>query len=82
MVIGQDLPKNAGDLVFQLPAFPPNWQFLIDVIPAQLAAERLARLSGVDCDSFRYCSFIVQDEFGLLGEKAGAPRILGDKGTK
>jgi fructoselysine-6-P-deglycase FrlB-like protein len=74
MVIGQDLPKNAGDLVFQLPAVPPNWQFLIDVIPAQLAAERLARLSGVDCDSFRYCSFIVQDEFGLLGEKAGAPK--------
>jgi fructoselysine-6-P-deglycase FrlB-like protein len=74
MLIGQDLPKDAGDVVFQLPAVPPNWQFLIDIIPAQLAAERLARLSGVDCDSFRYCSFVVQDEFGLLGEKAGAPK--------
>ena len=74
MVIGQDLPKDAGDLVFQLPSVPPNWQFLIDIIPAQLAAERLARLSGVDCDSFRYCSFIVQDEFGLLGEKAAVPK--------
>jgi len=74
MLIGQDLPKDAGDLVFQLPAVPPDWQFLIDIIPAQLAAERLARLSGVDCDSFRYCSFIVEDEYGLLSEEAGTPK--------
>jgi len=52
--------------VFQLPAIPPEWQFLIDIIPAQLAAERLSRLSGVDCDSFRLCSFVVEDEYGLL----------------
>ena len=74
MLIGQDLPKDAGDLVFQLPAVPRDWQFLIDIIPAQLAAERLARLSGVDCDSFRYCSFIVEDEYGLLSEEAGTPK--------
>ena len=73
MLIGRDLPKDAADLVFQLPAVPPNWQFLIDIIPVQLAAERLAKLSGVDCDSFRYCSFIVQDDYGLLNEKAEAP---------
>jgi len=73
MLIGRDLPKDAGDLVFQLPAMPPDWQFLIDIIPAQLAAERLAQLSGVDCDSFRYCSFIVQDEYGLLSEENGSP---------
>jgi len=74
MLIGRDLPTDAGDLVFQLPAVPPDWQFLIDSIPAQLAAEQLARLSGVDCDSFRFCSFIVEDEYGLLGEEAGAPK--------
>jgi len=74
MLIGRDLPKDAGDLAFQLPAVPPGWQFLIDIIPAQLAAERLARLSGVDCDSFRYCSFIVEDEYGLLREQAGPPK--------
>jgi fructoselysine-6-P-deglycase FrlB-like protein len=74
MLIGRDLPNNAGDLVFQLPAVPPDWQFLIDIIPVQLAAERLARLSGVDCDSFRYCSFIVEDEYGLLREEAGSPK--------
>jgi len=66
MLIGQRLPDDAGDLVFQLPAIPPEWQFLIDIIPAQLAAERLSRLSGVDCDSFRLCSFVVEDEYGLL----------------
>jgi hypothetical protein len=32
----------------------------------------LARLSQVDCDSFRLCSYIVEDEWGLLHEKVGA----------
>ena len=74
MLIGQDMPDDAGDLVFHLPVVPPGWQFLIDIIPAELTADRLARLSGVDCDSFRYCSFIVEDEYGLLSGEAGAPK--------
>jgi glucosamine--fructose-6-phosphate aminotransferase (isomerizing) len=73
MLIGQNVPQDAGDLVFQLPSVPPGWQFLIDIIPAQLAAEKLARLSGVDSDTFRYCSFIVEDEYGLLREENGSP---------
>ena len=74
MLIGQDIPEDAADLVFRLPKIPSHWQFLIDIIPAQLAAERLARLAGVDCDSFRLCSYIVEDEWGLLHEHAGAPK--------
>jgi glucosamine--fructose-6-phosphate aminotransferase (isomerizing) len=74
MLIGQDVTEDAGDLVFRLPETPAEWQFLIDVIPAQLAAEHLAGLSGVDCDSFRLCSYIVEDEWGLLHEKVGAPK--------
>jgi len=70
MLIGQGLKKDAADLVFQLPEIPAAWQFLIDIIPAQLVAERLARLSGVDPDTFRYCSFIVEDEYGLMGGDA------------
>ena len=66
MLIGQRLPEDAGDLVFQLPEIPSEWQFLIDIIPAQLVAERLARLSGVDPDTFRLCPFVVEDESGLL----------------
>ena len=74
MVIGQDLPEDAGELVVQLPRAPADWQFLIDIIPAQLAAERLAGLAGVDCDSFRYCSYIVEDEYGLTHERTGVPK--------
>lgn len=68
MVIGQNVPQDAGDLVLQLPRVPADWQFVIDAIPVQLAAERLARMSGVDSDSFRICSYVVEDEYGLLGE--------------
>ena len=69
MLIGQKLPEDAGDLVFQLPAIPTGWQFLIDIIPAQLVAERLAGLSGVDCDAFRLASYVVDDEGGLLAKQ-------------
>jgi fructoselysine-6-P-deglycase FrlB-like protein len=77
MLIGQRLPDDAGDLVFQLPAIPSEWQFLIDIIPAQLAAERLARLSGVDPDTFRLSSFVVEEESGLLPKEA-----RGNTGTR
>jgi glutamine---fructose-6-phosphate transaminase (isomerizing) len=73
MLIGQELSPDAGDLVLQLPAVPSAWQFLIDIIPAQLVAEQMARISGVDCDSFRYCSFIVEDEYGLLHDDEKKP---------
>jgi glutamine---fructose-6-phosphate transaminase (isomerizing) len=68
MLIGQQLPEDAGDLVFQIPKIVSEWQFLTDIIPAQLVAERLARLSGADPDTFRLCSFVVEDEAGLLGK--------------
>jgi fructoselysine-6-P-deglycase FrlB-like protein len=71
MLIGQRLPSDAGDLVFQLPEIASEWQFLIDIIPAQLVAERLARLSGSDPDTFRLCSFVVEDEAGLLPKDTG-----------
>jgi|SRR5579859_968436 len=70
MLIGQRLAQDAGDLVFQLPAIPSEWQFLIDIIPAQLVAERLSRLSGVDCDTFRLASYVVEDEGGLLPKES------------
>jgi glutamine---fructose-6-phosphate transaminase (isomerizing) len=66
LLIGIGLPADAGDLVMALPPCPSGWQFLTDIIPAQLAAERLAHLSGVDCDSFRFASYVVQGEKGLL----------------
>jgi glutamine---fructose-6-phosphate transaminase (isomerizing) len=74
MLIGQNLRENAGELVLQIPTMPVAWQFLFDIIPAQLAAEHLARLSGVDSDSFRICSYIVQGEYGLITEQVEAER--------
>jgi glutamine---fructose-6-phosphate transaminase (isomerizing) len=74
MLIGQDLPTDIGDLVFQLPTVPAEWQFLLDIIPAQLAAERLAWLAGVDCDSFRLCSYVVEDEYGLLHDEVAVQK--------
>jgi glucosamine--fructose-6-phosphate aminotransferase (isomerizing) len=65
MLIGQGLPAEAADLVFDLPRIPTAWQFLIDNIPAQLAAEQLAHLRGVDCDSFVICPYIIETEDGL-----------------
>ena len=34
-------------------------------------ADGLARLSGSDPDTFRLCSFVVEDEAGLLGKNTG-----------
>jgi glucosamine--fructose-6-phosphate aminotransferase (isomerizing) len=66
MLIGEELSDSASDLVCSLPVSPRGWQFLSDIIPAQLAAERLSRLRGVDCDTLRYCSYIVENEGGIL----------------
>jgi glucosamine--fructose-6-phosphate aminotransferase (isomerizing) len=77
MLAGQRLPKSHGALRFELPDIPAEWQFLIDVIPAQLCAERLARRKGVDCDSFRICSYIVEGEYGLLTPEATGEKAKG-----
>jgi glutamine---fructose-6-phosphate transaminase (isomerizing) len=59
MLVGENLPRNAADLVCQLPTSPPGWQFVIDVLPVQLAAERLSRLSGVESRGIPECSLTV-----------------------
>jgi glutamine---fructose-6-phosphate transaminase (isomerizing) len=66
MAVGSALPADTGDLTIEFPHWPPGWQFLMNILPVQLAAERLAALSGVDCDAFRYASYVVEDSYGLL----------------
>jgi glucosamine--fructose-6-phosphate aminotransferase (isomerizing) len=66
LLIGQQLEESAGDCVLCLPSIPARWQFLIDIIPIQIAVERLAAVRGEDPDSFRLCSYIVEDEGGLI----------------
>jgi glucosamine--fructose-6-phosphate aminotransferase (isomerizing) len=66
LLIGHNLPEDAGHLVIQTPPSPPHWQFITDIVPMQLAANHLAQLAGEDCDSFRFASYIVEDEDGLV----------------
>ena len=66
LLIGQGLEESDADCVLRLPAIPSQWQFLIEIIPIQIAAERLAILRGEDPDSFRLCSYIVENEGGLI----------------
>jgi glutamine---fructose-6-phosphate transaminase (isomerizing) len=65
LLIGQNVNESPAKLFLKLPVVQSAWQFAIDVIPIQIAAERLARRAGRDCDSFRLCSYIVTDEGGL-----------------
>jgi fructoselysine-6-P-deglycase FrlB-like protein len=65
MCIGPNLESVNADLRLETGMMPPGWQFLVDILPVQLAAERLAVESNEDPDNFRYCPFIVQDEAGL-----------------
>jgi glucosamine--fructose-6-phosphate aminotransferase (isomerizing) len=65
MLIGQLLPGEAPGLVFEVPPIDPDFQFVTEGVPVQLAAERTARLRGSDPDSFRFCSFVVETEEGI-----------------
>lgn len=76
MLIGQDLSSNDADLVLCLPRIQSDWQFLIDIIPAQLAAEHLSHLRRVNCDSLRICSYIVESEAGLITDPTGGGRSI------
>ena len=55
LLIGQPIEESPANLFLKLPAIPSEWQFIIGLMPIQIAAERLARLAGRDCDSFRLC---------------------------
>ncbi|HYE04294.1 MAG TPA: SIS domain-containing protein [Planctomycetota bacterium] len=71
-LIGHAL-DGAADLALDVPATPEGWQFAVDCIPAQLMAERVARLRGVDCDGFTYCPYVITGEGGLAAAgRAGA----------
>jgi fructoselysine-6-P-deglycase FrlB-like protein len=71
LLVGPDLAEVAADLVFDLPATPAGWQFMTDIIPLQLAAEFTARLRNEDCDAFRFCPYVIEEEGGLVGGRTG-----------
>src|SRR5579863_4637014 len=67
LLIGQRLPSDSADLQVNVPPILAAWQFLSDIIPVQLAAERLAASSGENCDAFRLCPYVIEGEAGLPG---------------
>jgi len=75
LLIGQDLPSDAGELILQIPPIRREWQFLIDIIPIQIAAELLAHAGNQDCDTFRLCQYIVEDEGGIIPREARLERV-------
>jgi glucosamine--fructose-6-phosphate aminotransferase (isomerizing) len=75
LLIGQDLPPDAGDLVLQIPAIGREWQFLLDIIPVQMTAEVLAKANHQDCDTFRLCQYIVEDEGGIIPAGANLTEV-------
>lgn len=72
-IVGRDVPRGATDLSLELPRGPARWQFLVELMPVRLLIERVARMRGVDCDTFRFCPFVVSAEGGL-GDGHGAGR--------
>lgn len=75
LLIGQDVPENAGEVVLNLPRIPARWQFLLEIMPIQLAAELLSHLNSQDCDSFRICSYIVEEEGGLVPKGSNNAKV-------
>jgi len=65
ITIGCSLPAGLKGLKIDLPEIPYLFQPVINIFPMQLAAEKLSRLKGEDCDRFRFCNFIVEHEGGL-----------------
>jgi hypothetical protein len=73
LLIGQNIPDDAADLVLPIPTLPQeiaHWQFLVDIIPAQLASAQLAQRLGSNCNEFVFCPYVIEAEGGLVGSGA------------
>jgi fructoselysine-6-P-deglycase FrlB-like protein len=70
MLIGSAMQMKGDALVLDVPATPEGWQFLVDVMPGQLAAYHFSKLRGMDCDSFGICPYVITSEGGLQGGEA------------
>jgi glucosamine--fructose-6-phosphate aminotransferase (isomerizing) len=63
--IGHNLPADLKGLKIEIPEIMYSFQPIINIIPMQIANEKFSRLKGEDCDSFRFCNFVVEHEGGL-----------------
>ncbi|HRK33326.1 MAG TPA: SIS domain-containing protein [Candidatus Hydrogenedentes bacterium] len=65
LMIGQDVPNDPREVSFDIPKVPADWQFLVDIVPIQIAAELYAMHRGYNPDKFEVCSYVVESEGGL-----------------
>jgi glucosamine--fructose-6-phosphate aminotransferase (isomerizing) len=66
LIIGTDLRQvSSSDLQVELPPIAPDWQPILDVIPAQIGAYEHALSWGKNPDAFTYCPYVVSTEGGL-----------------
>lgn len=65
LVIGNGLEGEIAAEKIQVPEAPGFFSPVINIVPMQLAAEKLARSNNIDPDNFYYCNFIVETEGGL-----------------
>ncbi|MCL2639776.1 MAG: SIS domain-containing protein [Phycisphaerales bacterium] len=68
MLIGQNISDSHADLTLPIPPLPKEiarWQFLFDIIPAQLAAYHMAIARNADPDTFGICPYVITTEGGL-----------------
>lgn len=65
LTVGNKLPADLKGLKIEMPEILYSFQPLINIIPMQLAVDRFASIKGEDCDSFRFCNFVVEHEGGL-----------------
>jgi glucosamine--fructose-6-phosphate aminotransferase (isomerizing) len=68
ILIGAGISAD-GVLALDVPTTPEGWQFLVDIMPGQLAAYWFSKLRGMDCDSFSICPYVITSEGGLNAEK-------------
>ena len=65
LTIGNNLPAELKGLKIEMPGVLNSFQPIINIIPVQLAVDRFASIKGEDCDSFRFCNYVVESEGGL-----------------
>ncbi len=66
VLIGQGLEQIKSPSAFALPKIDPDFESVISIIPAQIAAYVFAMNRNQDPDSFKYSKYIVEDEGGIL----------------
>jgi len=65
LAIGNKIPADLKGIKIEMPEILYSFQPIINIIPIQLAVDRFASIKGEDCDSFRFCNFVVEYEGGL-----------------